>query len=97
MVVFKQIRAKPDGRMGEPMIIGSMGLKPDGKLWVKGAPDIVRLAQNPLILTFGDTVDPATEPQRFLDALPNRFHGTYFWAEAAPDASPVPLSIPIAI
>jgi hypothetical protein len=86
MVIFYEMRPNVDDKARE---VGRMGIK-DGHLWAQGDAKIMKIAQRPLDFTFGGSVDPRTEPDKFLDALFDRFHGTFFWVEQAPDDSSLP-------
>ena len=88
MVVFKSIQR-------DTSLPNYGNVEETGRIWIEdghicASGDAVRIAGMPLKLTFGGTVDPATEPERFLDELPNKYHGTYAWAEEAPDDTAVP-------
>ena len=87
MMIFRELKADAQG---EPQVYeaGRMGLKPDGHLWAKGSPFVLEIAQRPLELTFGGSIDPCTNAKEFLANLPDRYHGTYFWVEEAPDEPP---------
>jgi hypothetical protein len=90
MIIFRSIQT-------DPSLPNYQEVEEDGRLWIedghihaRGCSYVMRVAGNPLKLTFGGEVDPATDPQRFLDELPGRYHGTYLWAEEAPDDTPPP-------
>jgi hypothetical protein len=88
MIIFKSIQNDPaQPNYGEDQEVGRIWIQ-DGRISVRVAPSVVAIAGSRLTQTFGDPIDPATDPEMFIAALPERYHGTYFWAEEAPDETP---------
>jgi hypothetical protein len=58
----------------------------DGRIHASGSSRVLSIAQEPLKLTFGGEVDPATDPEGFLDGLAMRYGShTYFFVTEFPD------------
>ena len=90
MIVFKAIRSSPDQPNKNSTVEAGRIWLQDGHLHASGTESVVSIARCPLETVFDGDIDPATEPERFLDQLPVVYHGSRFWAEEAPDDTPPP-------